>query len=327
MELELDREPVSLLVGPNGAGKSTVIEALIFLHNLAREGFYTSADSDDLLRLMRFLSLRPRNLVRWGESEASLGLEHEGESYEISLMLDESGVEVLGEPLWRVNPPLARAVRAWRFYYFYDIYEMGRNFKNLEFTPETSRQLYTQGTNAPQVLARLKIEEDEVYSKIQADFLELLSDAGFPDAQLTIRVDELVRLGIRFEEGHLWKEGGELPYRDWPDGWKKWLALLVAFHTAPPGSTVIMEEPENYIYPRALALLRELIEERAGEVSFVMTTHSPVLVNLFSHRPESLVVVEEGTARRLSGDDKILEVMRRVGIELGEAYYGGYFDE
>jgi AAA domain, putative AbiEii toxin, Type IV TA system/AAA ATPase domain len=76
------------------------------------------------------------------------------------------------------------------------------------------------------------------------------------------------------------------------EGFRRFLAHLLALYQAPPKQTLVFEEPEKGIHPGALAALAEEFiacpEANRGQV--VLTTHSPQLLDHFS--PDMLRVVE-----------------------------------
>ena len=84
------------------------------------------------------------------------------------------------------------------------------------------------------------------------------------------------------------------------EGFRRFLAHLIALYQVPPKQTLIFEEPEKGIHPGALAVLADQFkacpEANRGQV--ILTTHSPELLNHFP--PEDLRVVEiENYASRI----------------------------
>jgi predicted ATPase len=76
------------------------------------------------------------------------------------------------------------------------------------------------------------------------------------------------------------------------NGFRRFYAHLLALYQTPPKQTLIFEEPENGIYPGALALLAEEFQAapQAGRGQVILTTHGPALLDHFS--AEQIRVVE-----------------------------------
>jgi predicted ATPase len=76
------------------------------------------------------------------------------------------------------------------------------------------------------------------------------------------------------------------------DGTLKFLSLLAAlFHPKPP-PLMCIEEPELGLHPDALQLVAEALLEASQSTQLVVTTHSDVLVDWLTDRPESVLVCE-----------------------------------
>ncbi len=85
--------------------------------------------------------------------------------------------------------------------------------------------------------------------------------------------------------------GAEYPARLLSEGTLRLLCLLgIAVAPSPPG-VAVYEEPENGVNPARLDLLadviRSAVEVRPDPIQFVLTTHSPLVCNLF---PQHLVL-------------------------------------
>lgn len=84
------------------------------------------------------------------------------------------------------------------------------------------------------------------------------------------------------------------------DGFRRFYAHLLALYQLPPKQTLLFEEPENGIYPGALALLADEFKAApsAGRGQVILTTHSPKLLDHFS-ADEIRVVVLDGFQTRI----------------------------
>jgi predicted ATPase len=111
----------------------------------------------------------------------------------------------------------------------------------------------------------------------------------------SIRQPTKVVVGHKFNEKTL-----TLTLAQESDGLRRFFAHLLALYQLPPKQTLIFEEPENGIYPGALALLAEEFKAAplAGRGQVILTTHSPRLLDHFS-ADEIRVVVLDGFQTRI----------------------------
>jgi len=80
------------------------------------------------------------------------------------------------------------------------------------------------------------------------------------------------------------------------DGFRRFYAHLLALYQTPAKLTLIFEEPENAIFPGALSLLAEEFKaaprEKRGQV--ILTTHSPSLLDSFDVDSVRVVDMKDG---------------------------------
>ena len=107
-------------------------------------------------------------------------------------------------------------------------------------------------------------------------------------------------------------ESGPASWEGLSDGTLRFLALALLAESVPPlGKSpaeailplVVVEEPENGIYPGLLRELLELFEERGALGQFVFTSHSPYFINLFDCHRESVTFL-----RRSDGPTEVRSV-------------------
>jgi predicted ATPase len=81
-------------------------------------------------------------------------------------------------------------------------------------------------------------------------------------------------------------------------GLKDVLVLLAALHFSPPGSLLIVEEPENHLHPAAQNSLAAVFKEiaTAEQKQLILTTHSDVIVSQFP--PTAVLFVDRRSADR-----------------------------
>jgi predicted ATPase len=78
------------------------------------------------------------------------------------------------------------------------------------------------------------------------------------------------------------------------DGTLRYLCLLtVLCHPSPP-PLICIEEPELGLHPDILPSLADLMKEASTRTQLIVTTHSDILVDAMSDRPEAVWVCEKG---------------------------------
>ena len=102
------------------------------------------------------------------------------------------------------------------------------------------------------------------------------------------------------------------------------LALMTALLGEPETNLVGIEEPENYIHPNALASFLDYLRDSQDKVQFVVTTHSPLLLDLLNDPAVVRVVsrsAEKGTSvGREMNPDGVRKALEVSGFSLGEYY-------
>jgi predicted ATPase len=116
----------------------------------------------------------------------------------------------------------------------------------------------------------------------------------------------------------------KLPLQSASDGTLKWLSLVTLITAS--GGLYSIEEPENFLHPKMLEYLVDLVREsyrplRFGSY-FIFSTHSETLVN-YCH-PSELVIfdfIDNATVcSRVSNPHETLEKINQTGFGLGYYY-------
>jgi predicted ATPase len=324
---------VCLLAGPNGSGKSSILEALAFLRIASKRGFVEAgrligggetlrrlgADADDpvllefstedstwTIRLSYFfgskvLSVDKEELVERGKSVARRrlltlarrsvlidGEEHESDERSVlSMYLDSrkvrfrSGADLLMEQLQSVS-----VCRGYRL-------DSVRSPQATSNWPDT--QLDPTGANVWVVLRAWKAAA----RRFQGQFEWVLSalKRAFPDLVVDLEFDELGGMVFgRFYPANAESADASLPLSAAADGFLVGLLHLTAVAGAKGGSILAFDEVENQLHPHAirsiLASMRERAEER--DLTIILTTHSPVVMNAFKGHESQFFVLESG---------------------------------
>ena len=288
---------LTVLIGPNGTGKSSALQALLLLkQSVGTDELVIQGESINLSEPDDIIpNFRSRDLVSRLEIHVSSG---SGTGREI----DSSNLEFhaeFGSNLRLFRPgQMDIGVQA-------DVPRgsspVGRALHHMSFVPAIrgfSRPIYKLGpTNKREVPLQLSFDGQEeqvatnlVYSRSSE---EKLSNAMKKVTETGIRADMIPSNSVAIKSvnetrtANLVNEGSGTN------------ALILPFHQllgAEAGATVLIEEPEIHLHPKAQADLAEVLAETAqGEdKQIIMTTHSEHLVERL------LLLVAEGT---LSPDD------------------------
>jgi predicted ATPase len=117
--------------------------------------------------------------------------------------------------------------------------------------------------------------------------------------------------GVQIEGGTVQvfvQEGDRtIPAARLSDGTLRYLCLLAILCHPKPPPLVCIEEPELGLHPDVLPTIADLLKEASERCQLIVTTHSDVLVDAMTDRPEDVLVAEKaenGTVlRRLAADN------------------------
>jgi predicted ATPase len=159
-----------------------------------------------------------------------------------------------------------------------------------QFSPWLARQpgpsspnpgLERYGANLPAVIEALKRDHPVAWERI-------LGSMRMINPRLdTIGVEATPSglLGLYFFE-----TGADRPWRgsEVSDGTIHFLALMTAIFD-PESSCLVLEEPENSVHPWVVRIIVEACQEASREKQVLLTTHSPILVDMVRPRDVWLV--------------------------------------
>lgn len=81
------------------------------------------------------------------------------------------------------------------------------------------------------------------------------------------------------------------------DGTLRYLCLLAILCDPAPPPVVCIEEPELGLHPDILPKLADLLHSASQRTQIIVTTHSDILIDAMSERPEAVVVCEKHDAK------------------------------
>ena len=113
------------------------------------------------------------------------------------------------------------------------------------------------------------------------------------------------------------------------DGTLRYLCLLAILCDPNPPPLICIEEPELGLHPDILPKIADLLIDASTRTQLIVTTHSDILVDAMTERPEAILVCEkhagQTTIERLEGAKLAawLESYKSGGARLGESWIRG----
>ena len=152
-----------------------------------------------------------------------------------------------------------------------------------------------EGHWKPEVMERLK----QLFPT-----LENMSLAPTEDGRVMLKITE---------------NGLELKPNSISDGFFKILAILV-LGTEIKNSTILIDEIENSIYPEAIEILIDVLQESRNTV--IITTHSPIVLNMVEVEDILLLSkdADETVISKVKQPKKMKKILEDKGISLGEGW-------
>jgi len=171
--------------------------------------------------------------------------------------------------------------------------------------------LKEDGTNIASVFHTIYLKEGKIPEEIYNPLTMV-----FPKIDVRPHITDDGRVMIKFFE-----DGFELLPPNTSDGIYKILTLLIAIYLKPP--LLIIDEIENSLHPSTLELILDTI--KIGDTQAIITTHSPVAVDMTELNNIILVEKEQGESKfkRIKEPEKIREFLIEKGITFSEGWIYG----
>ena len=172
-----------------------------------------------------------------------------------------------------------RIYRDWTF---------GRNSKLREpqRSDDRSDRLEEDYSNLGLTLSRLRRTP-----KVKAAILDALRDLyeGLDDFEVPAQAGYVE---VIFTEGEF-----SVPSSRLSDGTLRYLCLLAILCDPDPPPLICIEEPELGLHPDILPNLADLLVEASKRTQLIVTTHSDILVDAMTERPEAVIICEKREGR------------------------------
>lgn len=349
---------LNLFIGANASGKSAILDALRFLHDGVRTGDFRAPvfSRDGIVHLawkgedaqqIELAVLLEDDGRRWEWSVRLVREEYEFHVVERvdELRPDSSPINVLdaekGEGSWwsgeegkRVNlkqaPTIcalaaasadasfsargvAECVERWGFF------DPNPFLLRLNLASPDSSQFDPYGRNLAETLYRIEKSSPDVFERIVE---ATRSVVGLPSRIVPDVIDSQDRFYYFLQE----EPGLQFPVLQMgiSSGTLRMLALMTALYGEPGLNLIGIEEPENYVHPSALSSFVVHLQDARDRVQFMVTTHSPLLLD-FLGDPASMFVVRRGDSegtivQKEQNADGVLRALEESGFGMGEFY-------
>jgi predicted ATPase len=315
---------VCAITGPNGAGKTTLLSTVEFLRHFLERGIQGAvefsggtasiknqhADATDTIRLVLeqgpcswalIAYLKPPSIdiaeAVWIENQPVADREPASAT---AFVQGRGELAILGDSVLSHAMSLLSAEQRESLKGLHGLASNFRLYQNLQFwslrtagsPANTDLYLHPDGRNAFSLLRNWKAGRKEheerwqfVRDGLRECFPELFEDIEFLVAGQTVTVQFFVR-GLR----------QPIDVYSAPHGLLVALLHLCAIASAPDGGALAIDEPENGLHPYAIRTLMDLARARAAakDVTVLLATHSPVVLNTFNTEPERVYIMEPG---------------------------------
>ncbi|ATB29551.1 AAA family ATPase [Melittangium boletus] len=313
---------VCAITGPNGAGKTTLLSAIEFLRHFLERGVQAAIEFSggtasivnqhapherillrlfsgnclwEVLPLLKSPSLEIIERLVIDKKTVAAQTPSKNQASILEREVEVSGDSVFGQAIRLIPSELREAVKP-----LHELVSNFRLYQNLQFwnlrtigSPATADlHLHSDGGNAFSLLRNWKAgrrEHEErwlfVREGLRECFPELFEDLEFLAAGQTVTVQFFFK-GLR----------EPVAAYSAPHGLLVALLHLCAIASAPDHGAVAIDEPENGLHPFAIRTLLELARARAEarDVTILLATHSPVVLNTFNTEPGRVYIMEPG---------------------------------
>ncbi len=189
--------------------------------------------------------------------------------------------------------------------YLSDVYQRIRLYRDWSFgrysDPRKPQSADADGLHLEDSGKNLSLVLDKLRRTRKSEVLEALQELSDAITDFDTGVDAgLMQLVI--------KEGTRnIPATRLSDGILRYLSVVTILLQPDPPPLVCIEEPEMGLHPDVIPYVAKMLIDASTRMQLIVTTHSDILIDALSDRPESVLVTDrtaDGTVvSRLDGDD------------------------
>ncbi|MDI9365520.1 MAG: AAA family ATPase [Flavobacterium sp.] len=255
-------QKINLLIGPNNSGKSNFLKLFEVIKNQV-----DSYNNYTISRIVTKEGLALSAMIILSESRIHI----------------DTGLRIMPQNK-ETNPSKISFFNKIRYSHLYKIQiDTLKQSRNLDLSADFVNGL---GDNIASFLQIALNKHRNIFEKITSDLLKFT--IGFKEIVLDLIPDRQIRFGLKNEADHIfWSD-------ELSEGVLYFLCILCIVNQPNPPKYLFIEEPETGIHPRRIKEVIDLIRQLSIEkdIQVIMTTHSPLVVDLFANEPESIHVFE-----------------------------------
>jgi ABC-type molybdenum transport system ATPase subunit/photorepair protein PhrA len=345
-DVDIPLTPIHVLIGQNDSGKTSLLEAMFALYTIdessdaAFPGNWTGRELVNLAASEPRIELGASARDAKGEFDYRIVLQFQGQGAGVATIARSDGNKEgnITEDIWRRIRATLSQVEIFRFNPEHMALPSSIHLGNGQ-----SRQfrLDRDGFGLPTLLDEILSFDFEAFGRLRDTF------RGYFPHFTNIRLEKTDRAFNRHtqkpgpdtfsnapgKEIHLVTSNGAIRLGQASDGVILFLGFLALCHVPRPPRLLLIEEPENGIYPKRLGevvrLLKHFVSENPQTApQIVLTTHSPYLLSEFT--PEEITFMcrqldGSARARPLRDAPRIKERLGEDFEYLGELWYN--YDE
>jgi len=194
--------------------------------------------------------------------------------------------------------------------------------------PELYGPLNSDGSNLAQAITFLRDKDEDAYNALRAEMQQWIPE--YDGIGFDLEENNRRKLTLRQKISRK-----QIPASQLSEGTLLALALLTIVHQPDAPTLIGLEEPDRGLHPRLLRELRDALYRLSFPADFgierppiqvVITTHSPLFLDLFKDHPEQVIIAEKSsdgsaTFKNLSDDAQLREIIGDA--PLGEVWYSG----
>lgn len=307
-EMNLELEPINILIGANGAGKSNFIGFFKMLKNIYDQNLQNyvaeEAGADNILYFGLKCSDYLKGLIEFNKVNRYyflLNSNEEGRLY-FNFERTQFNKSIYGHASWDdkllergINESILKTTQYGR-YEFIKAYMTSFKVFHFHDTSKTAKIKQTcnisdnqflreDGANLAAFLYAMQHNHSKDFKRIE---MVIRSVAPYFE-RFDLKADRINQEGIRLE----WKEKGSDAYfnaKHLSDGTLRFIALTTLLLQPEAPQVIIIDEPELGLHPFAINKLAGLIKKASVNTQIIISTQSVNLVDNFE--PEDIITVD-----------------------------------